>query len=111
MSAEGPKTSAAADIARSSWLEVAACIEQRNQRLYEEIKHYPTPIAGCDQQFNYLLEQQARTVAELAQARQANELVAVHNEPLAVLASFLESSICIDDATKEQIRLRLAAAL
>jgi hypothetical protein len=42
-----------------------ARLEAERQLLYEEIKSYPTPIAGCDQQFNYLLERQARVIAEL----------------------------------------------
>jgi hypothetical protein len=41
------------------------------RRLYEQIRDYPTPIAGCDQQFNYLLEQQARVTAELNRIRAA----------------------------------------
>jgi len=39
------------------------------QRLYDALRQYPTPIAGCDQQFNFLLEQQARVTAELQQVR------------------------------------------
>jgi hypothetical protein len=46
-------------------------LEAEKQRLYEEIRNYPTPIAGCDEQFNYLLEQQARVVAELNRIRAA----------------------------------------
>jgi hypothetical protein len=51
--------------------ENAHRLEAEKQRLYEEMRHYPTPIAGCDQQFNYLLEQQAQVVAELYRVRQA----------------------------------------
>lgn len=47
------------------------CLQSEKQRLYEEIRNYPTPIAGCDQQFNYLLEQQAQIIAELARVRAA----------------------------------------
>ena len=47
------------------------CLQSEKQRLYDEIRNYPTPIAGCDQQFNYLLEQQAQVVAELARVRAA----------------------------------------
>jgi hypothetical protein len=44
-------------------------LEAERQRLYEEIRNYPAPIAGCDEQFNYLLEQQARVVRELNRVR------------------------------------------
>lgn len=47
-------------------------LEAEKRRLYEEIRNYPTPIAGCDQQFNHLLEQQARVVAELNRLRAGN---------------------------------------
>jgi hypothetical protein len=48
-----------------------AFLEAEKQRLYEEIRNYPTPIAGCDQQFNHLLEQQARVASELSRLRGA----------------------------------------
>ncbi len=28
--------------------------------IYRQIKNYPTPIAGCDEQFNFLLEERDR---------------------------------------------------
>jgi len=46
-------------------------LEAEKQRLYDEIRNYPTPIAACDQQFNYLLEQHARVTAELDRLRSA----------------------------------------
>ena len=36
--------------------EIAAQLE----KIYEQIKHYPTPVAGCDEQFNFLLEERDR---------------------------------------------------
>jgi hypothetical protein len=42
-----------------------ANLEAEKARLYEEIRRYPTPITACDQQFNWLLEQQTRVIAEL----------------------------------------------
>ena len=36
--------------------EIAAQLET----IYEQIKKYPTPIAGCDEQFNFLLEARDR---------------------------------------------------
>ena len=32
----------------------------RLETIYEQIKNYPTPIAGCDEQFNFLLEERDR---------------------------------------------------
>jgi hypothetical protein len=36
---------------------VRAALERRRLDLADEMRHYPTPIAGCDQYFNGLLEQ------------------------------------------------------
>ena len=36
--------------------EIAAQLET----IYEQIKKYPTPIAGCDEQFNFLLTERDR---------------------------------------------------
>jgi hypothetical protein len=50
-------------------------LEAKKRRLYSDIRNYPTPIAACDQHFNYLLEQQARVKAELSRVRRAIESV------------------------------------
>ena len=43
----------------------SAYLEQRLARLNEEIRHYPGPIAACDQHLPALLEERARIMAEL----------------------------------------------
>lgn len=40
-------------------------LEAERHRINEEIRNYPTPIAGCDAQFNFLLEERARISQEL----------------------------------------------
>ena len=35
-------------------------IATRLETIYEQIKNYPTPIAGCDEQFNFLLSERDR---------------------------------------------------
>jgi hypothetical protein len=44
-------------------------LENEKRRINEEIRNYPTPIAGCDAQFNFLVEEQARIVKELDRLR------------------------------------------
>ncbi len=36
------------------------CIKKRLRELNEEIRYYPGPIAGCDVQFEWLLEERIR---------------------------------------------------
>jgi len=40
-------------------------VVERLQRIKDKIKHYPTPIAGCDEQFNFLLRERDRLTLEL----------------------------------------------
>ena len=42
---------------------------ERLQSIKEEIKHYPTPIAGCDEQFDFLLSERDRLNKELNKIR------------------------------------------
>jgi len=49
-----------------------AKLRARIEALSLEIRHYPTPIARCDEQLTKLLEERTRLLAELqeAEARQ-----------------------------------------
>ena len=40
-------------------------LEQRIAELSEEIRHYPTPIARCDEQLSALIEERSRLLHEL----------------------------------------------
>jgi chorismate mutase len=40
-------------------------LERRIAELSEEIRHYPTPIARCDEQLSALLEQRAHLIGQL----------------------------------------------
>ena len=61
------------DLGQADWTKVRTHLENLKQQLYTEIGNYPAPIAGCDQQFNYLLEQQRRIIQELARLSAAEE--------------------------------------
>ncbi len=41
-------------------------LARRIDELSQEIRHYPTPIARCDEQLTALIEERARLLAELA---------------------------------------------
>jgi len=43
-------------------------LERRLAELSDEIRHYPTPIARCDEQLADLLERRSRVLAELRAA-------------------------------------------
>ena len=44
---------------------MSAYLEQRLARLNDEIRHYPGPIARCDEHLPALLEERARLIAQL----------------------------------------------
>ena len=46
---------------------------QRLQSIKDEIKRYPTPIAGCDEQYNFLLSERDRITLELTKIRRSLE--------------------------------------
>ena len=39
------------------------------QSVREQLKDYPTPVAGCDEQFNFLLSERDRLTEELNNIR------------------------------------------
>ena len=45
--------------------ESRQALEKRFADLSEEIRHYPTPIARCDEQLLELLERRSQVLAEL----------------------------------------------
>ena len=49
--------------------ESRQALEQRLAELSDEIRHYPTPIARCDEQLLDLLERRSQVLAELTKDR------------------------------------------
>jgi chorismate mutase len=49
-------------------MATTAELRQRIDALSVEIRHYPTPIARCDEQLTKLLEERSRLLAELRDA-------------------------------------------
>ena len=50
-------------------------IAARLDTIYEQIKNYPTPMAGCDEQFNFLLSERDRLRILLATERDCSVTV------------------------------------
>ena len=44
-------------------------IAARLESIYQQIKDYPTPIAGCDEQFKFLLSERDQLRKELEKFR------------------------------------------
>ena len=54
-------------------LKKETAILERLRLVKDRIKHYPTPIAGCDEQFNFLLSERDRLALELADIHRSRE--------------------------------------
>ena len=46
-------------------IEAERCLSEAQKLLTQEIASYPTPISGCDAQFNHLLAERSRAGAGL----------------------------------------------
>ncbi len=47
-------------------------LQEEYDRINEEIKNYPRPIAACDLQFNYLLERRRTIAADLSRLQEGS---------------------------------------
>jgi len=90
--------------ARALRAELQAHLAQRAKQLSEEISHYPTPIARCDQHLAALLEQRAAVYERL------NRLEALPADDRGLVAFLAAPADGADDA-EEALRSRLRTAL
>ena len=97
-------------LVKSVWNEIRAHLQGKRDHIHEEISCYPTPIAGCDQQFNYLLEQRTAASREWAQLNEAESESLATEDPIKIIDGFILSSNCIDSEAKKSIR-RTASTL
>jgi predicted component of type VI protein secretion system len=86
------------------WAELQRHLERRVARLNDEISHYPTPIARCDEQLAALLEQRSALFARL---QQMGELAAA----IRALESFLAAPADSTDDLEAALRAQLREAL
>lgn len=92
------------DYVQSVWIEIRAQLASNKVRINKAITCYPTPIAGCDQQFNYLLEQQREISAEWARLNEAENESLTAADPIRAVDEFIRTSICLDARAKESLR-------
>lgn len=100
-----------AEATRAAWKEIESCLEQHKERIYAQIKGYPTPITACDQQFNYLLDERTAISRELDRLRSAAEESTRDGDQRGCIQAFIDSSSYVDGATKQRLRSRLSQQL
>ncbi|MCB9078729.1 MAG: hypothetical protein H6631_14100 [Anaerolineaceae bacterium] len=87
------------EAAQPAWNKLRTELEQEKARLYQQIGHYPPPIAACDQQFNYLLDKQAKILQALARLSEAESDSLTAADPLKVVDEFMGSSAYLEAVT------------
>ena len=86
-------------------------LENERHRVIEEIKKYPTPIAACDAQFNYLLEERARIAQELDQLKALTGEGLTRKAHLELIGEFIASSNYINGEMEQTLRSSLLSGL
>jgi hypothetical protein len=99
----GPIGRTESALAESGWEKVREHLEKETDRIYEEIKNYPRPIAGCDAQFKHLLDDRASLAAEWERVREASEASRRGEDAHRSLQTFLRSSRRLDEEAKRRI--------
>jgi hypothetical protein len=91
------------------WIALRNHLAERFGQLNSEIRHYPTPIARCDDQLPKLIEQRdhARRELERMRAVDAGSVAPA----LRQMESFLEAAMPTDDETELELRSRLKIAV
>ena len=94
------------EAAHPVWDVLRNHLESSKRSILQEIRNYPPPIAACDQQFNYLLEERERISEELGR------LTSVHSNTaqgtyIEALNDFVSTSAYIHDELKARLRTEL----
>jgi hypothetical protein len=89
----------------SEWEPLRRLLEDEKNAVSAEIETYPRPIAGCDAQFNHLLERRRLLWEELSR------LEAARGDGSAGVEAFLRGSTCLDEESKRAILHALEPAV
>jgi hypothetical protein len=107
----GKPTIGQLDVIQSTWNTIRAQLEAEKARVYEALVNYPSPIAACDQQFNYLLEERTRISWELDRLNEAIGAGLTAEDSLKRIDEFIQSSGYVDAETGQTIRSSLQGVL
>ena len=103
-----------ADAVATAWSALKRHIEAKSAELDDEVRHYPTPIARCDEQLTKLLEQRAGLFRRREGATELGEMPAGADRQrwLAAVGRFLaDSGSAADDEVETELRSRVTSAL
>lgn len=92
------------EVIQSAWKQIRAQLETEKARIYEAIGTYPPPIAACDQQFNFLLEERTSVSQGLDRLNEAAAASLTIEDSLKRMEEFIQSSRYVDSEVEQTIR-------
>ncbi len=72
--------------------DIRAHLKSVKAPIDQDIRNYPTPIAGCDAQFNFLLEERAKISRELVHLEKLSNQPLSAAEKLLAIREFVRAS-------------------
>ncbi len=102
-----------ADPAMKALRELRIHLELRSKELFLEVRHYPTPIARCDDQLPKILEQRTHAVRQLGKICEAKTKATQpqRRSPLPALRALTGHYPRSDDDTEMALLARLEETL
>jgi len=97
--------------AERDFKQLRSLLAERIERVNQEVRHYPQPIAHCDDQLNKLLEQRERLAGHLDRMNALVDADLSRGGRVRLIEELLASPSGLDDDTEELVRSRLRAAL
>ena len=96
-----------------AWQSFASHLQARAAEINDEVAHYPTPIARCDEQLSKLLEQRSRVFRQLKEVRMLGAMPAGALAPrwIASVSEFCADLEPCDDDAERTLRERLTRAV
>jgi hypothetical protein len=99
------------DVIQSAWNQIRTQLENEKDRIYQALANYPPPIAACDQQFNYLLEEQTQISREFVRLNEAMRASLMTKDAIRLMDEFIRSSSYLDTQAGQTIKSYLKEEL
>lgn len=110
VSSEEAQRLAAENVIESAWHRIRGRLEERKDRILEEIRRYPRPIPACDLQFNTLLEERSGISRELNGLGDGADRGLATSERIARIDAFITASAFITGEWEQEIRTSIETA-
>ena len=88
-------------------MAIRGYLEDIKSQIYEELRQYPQPIAGCDLQYQHISEERDRISRELGRLDDVCRESFTRRDYIKAIDEFIRSSTYIQDEAEQKIRADL----